>query len=525
MGENTEHAGASTDLRLADLLAALSVATDLGHGQSPDDAMRACLIATRLAQAIGLAAAQVADSYYCTLLRYVGCTAYAHEEAALFGGDEIDARAAAMTADLGNPREALAFVLFGVGRRAPPLRRVARVAAALPRAAAATKDLAAANCEVGAAMARRLGLGAGVQEALGQVYERWDGKGQPHGLAGDALALPVRLLHIASLAVVFARLGGVDAALAVVRERAGSTLDPAAAEAFRRSGPLLLAEAAAGDPWKAVVAAEPEPRHWIPEGRLDAVARAFADMVDLKLPFTRAHSSEVAALAEAAARGLGQDGSAVALVRRAALFHDLGRVGIPNGVWERRGPLSESDWEQVRLHPYHSERILSRSPLLAPLGRIAGMHHERQDGSGYHRQVAAAGIPVAARVLAAADCYQAMTQPRPHRPALDAEAAARELRAAAGRGRLDGEAVRAVLEAAGHRQPPTRTVWPAGLSQREIEVLRRIARGASYREVARALQITPKTAGHHIEHIYNKIGVSTRAAATLFAMEHDLLTG
>lgn len=314
-----EHSVSLPDLRQADLLAALSVATDLGHGQWPDDAMRACLIATRLAQAIGLPAAQIADIYYCALLRYVGCTAYAHEEAALFAGDEIDARAAAMTADLGNPREALAFILFGVGRRAPPLRRVASVIAALPRASAATKDRAAANCEVGAAMARRLGLGAGVQEALGQVYERWDGKGQPNGLAGESLALPVRFLHLASLAVVFARLGGVGAALAVVRERAGRTLDPAAAGAFAQHGPALLAEAAKGDPWKSVVEVEPEPCRWIPEGRLDAVARAFADMVDLKLPFTRGHSSEVAVLAEAAARGLGQDGSAIALVRRAAL--------------------------------------------------------------------------------------------------------------------------------------------------------------------------------------------------------------
>jgi HD-GYP domain-containing protein (c-di-GMP phosphodiesterase class II) len=152
------------------------------------------------------------------------------------------------------------------------------------------------------------------------------------------------------------------------------------------------------------------------------------------------------------------------------------------------------------------------------------MHHERQDGSGYHRQTAGAAIPMTSRLLAAADSYQAMTQPRPHRAALSAEVAARELRSEADRGRLDGEAVRAVLAAAGHRQPRPRATWPAGLSTREVEVLRHIARGASYREVAHALQITPKTAEHHIEHIYDKIGVSTRAAATMFAMEHDLLT-
>jgi putative nucleotidyltransferase with HDIG domain len=330
-------------------------------------------------------------------------------------------------------------------------------------------------------------------------------------------------LHLASLAVVFTRIGGVDAAVDVVLRRAGRSLDPALAAAFRQHGPALLAEVETLDPWKAVVEAEPEPRHWIPDGRLDAVAHAFADMVDLKLPFTRGHSSGVAELAEAAAHVLTLGEAEVAVVRRAALFHDLGRVGIPNGIWEKRGALSESDWEQVRLHPYHTERILTRSPVLAPLARPAGMHHERQDGSGYHRQIAGAVIPMTARLLAAADSYQAMTQTRPHRPALGPEVAAQHLRAEADRSRLDGEAVRAVLAAAGHRQPRARTAWPAGLSDREVAVIRLIAQGESYRSMAHHLTISSRTAAHHVQHIYNKIGVSTRAAATMFALEHDLL--
>jgi HD-GYP domain-containing protein (c-di-GMP phosphodiesterase class II) len=231
----------------------------------------------------------------------------------------------------------------------------------------------------------------------------------------------------------------------------------------------------------------------------------------------------VAELAEGAARALGLPAAEAAAVRRAGLLHDLGRVGVSNRVWEKPGALTEGDWEQVRLHPYHSERILARAPALAPLARLAGMHHERQDGSGYHRQAAGPAVPLVARLLAAADAYQAMTQERPYRPALAPAAAAEQLSAEAGRGRLDGEAVRAVLEVAGHRPIRARSVWPAGLSDREVEVLRLIARGASYREVARDLAISPKTAEHHIEHIYNKLGVSTRAAATMFAMEHDLV--
>jgi DNA-binding NarL/FixJ family response regulator len=205
-------------------------------------------------------------------------------------------------------------------------------------------------------------------------------------------------------------------------------------------------------------------------------------------------------------------------------LHDLGRIGVPNGIWDKPGPLTTAEWEQVRLHSYHSERILSRSSALAPLASLAGMHHERQDGSGYYRQATAATIPNGARVLAAADAYQAMTQERPYRPALTRSAAAEQLRSEAARGRLDPDAVRAILEAAGHAfTRRTRPAWPAGLSDREVQVLRLVARGYSNREMARLLYISPKTVGHHIQHIYAKIGVSTRAAAAMFAMEHRLV--
>jgi HD-GYP domain-containing protein (c-di-GMP phosphodiesterase class II) len=246
-------------------------------------------------------------------------------------------------------------------------------------------------------------------------------------------------------------------------------------------------------------------------------------MVDLKLPFTRGHSSGVADLTERAAVAAGLSQEEVACLRRAALFHDLGRVSVPNGIWERRGPLTASEWERVRLHPYQTERILARSPSLAPVAHLAGLHHERQDGSGYHRQVAGARIPLAARILAAADAYQAMTQERPHRPAYAPAQAAERLRVDAATGRLDPEAARLVLAAAGQRPGRLRRSWPAGLTDREVEVLRLIACGSSHKDVARALVITPRTAAHHIQHIYDKIGVSTRAGATMFALEHDLI--
>jgi len=511
------------ELRLAELIAALSRVTDLGMGQHPEDAIRASLLATNLARRMELGDKDVHDVYYATLLQHVGCTAYAHETAALLGGDDVRVRAGGARIDFANPREALPFLLFEVGKGATPLSRAHAVISAVSQGQRFDEKLSRSNCEVAVHMARRLGLGTGVQRGLNGIYERWDGRGNPQKLSGEDIALPARLAQVASQAVLFGGSGGPDLALEVIRRRAGAGLDPSIADAFLRYGRELLQEIASIDASVAAIEAEPEPRYWISEPRLDEVARACADMVDLKSPFTHGHSVAVAELAEAAATNLGLAATDVVCVRRAGFFHDLGRVGVPNGIWDKPGPLSTSEWEQVRLHPYHSERILSRSPVLAPLAPLAGMHHERLDGSGYHRQAKAPMIPTAARLLAAADAYQAMTQQRPHRPALTPGAAADRLTSEAAQGRLDPETVGAVLEAAGHPPARARLGWPASLSDREVQVLRLVARGHSNREMARMLWISPKTAGHHVQHIYAKIGVSSRAAAAMFAMEHDLI--
>jgi HD-GYP domain-containing protein (c-di-GMP phosphodiesterase class II)/DNA-binding CsgD family transcriptional regulator len=517
--ESGEHAIA--ELRLADLIAALSQVTDLGMGQPPEGATRSCLLATSLARRMDLSERDVGDIYYATLLQHIGCTAYAHETAALFGGDDIAVRAGGARIDSANPKEALPFLLFELGKGATPLGRVRAVIAAISKGQKIDEELARSNCEVAVHMTRRLGLGTGVQRGLNEIYERWDGKGDPRKLAREDIALPARFAQVASQAVLFDRLGGLELAVEVIRRRAGTALDPSIADTFLRYGRELLVEITSVDASVAVVEAEPEPHRWIAEPRLDEVARAFADLVDLKSPFMHGHSVGVSELAEAAAANLSLTEDEVVCVRRAGLLHDLGRTGVPNGIWDKPGPLTATEWEQVRLHPYHSERILSRSSALAPLASLAGMHHERQDGSGYYRQATAAMIPSGARVLAAADVYQAMTQDRPHRPPLTPSVAAEQLNSEATRGRLDAEAVRAVLEVTGH--PPVRLTWPAGLSDREVQVLRLVARGHSNREIARLLWISPKTAGHHVQHIYAKIGVSTRAAAAMFAMEHDLV--
>jgi HD-GYP domain-containing protein (c-di-GMP phosphodiesterase class II) len=508
------------DLRLADLLAALSVATDLGMGQEPEKAVRSCLVATHLARAMDLPDRGVRDVYYTTLLQHLGCTAPAHEAAYLVGDDLLGASQGERT-DERSRREALALMAV-VGRGTGPLR-IVHLARTVAAGRAAGDAIFRAVCEVGTRMAERLRLGDGVRTGLLHSLEAWDGKGAPQGLAADDVAVPARLAAVATQAVIFDRLGGPDTAVEMVRRRAGGWFDPTVAETFARVGPDVLRHLEEADVWAEVLEAEPQPVRWIPRAQLDEVARAFADMVDLKTPFTLGHSRGVAELAGTAAARLGFSQDNVGLLRRAALLHDLGRVAVSNAVWEKSQALTSTQWEQVRLHPYHTERILARSVILEPLARIAGMHHERHDGSGYHHGASGAEVPTEARLLAVADAYQAMTQDRPHRAGLPPPEAAREIDAAVAAGRFDPECARAVVEAAGHQPARARPAWPEGLSDREVDVLRLVARGLSNRQVAATLFISPRTAAHHVQHIYSKIGVSTRAAAAMFAVEHGLL--
>jgi HD-GYP domain-containing protein (c-di-GMP phosphodiesterase class II) len=248
-----------------------------------------------------------------------------------------------------------------------------------------------------------------------------------------------------------------------------------------------------------------------------------ADFADLKSMWTTGHSRGVAELAERAAMVAGLAAPEVVTLRRAALVHDIGRVAVPVSVWAKPGPLTRAEQELVRLHAYHSERVLDACPGLRPLARLAGSHGERCDGSGYHRGSRAADLPTVAWLLAAADCYRAMREPRAHRPAMSVQAAADELRQEAEAGRLPYEAAQAVLTAAG--QPRRPVPRPAGLSERECEVLSLIARGMATKQVARQLGISPKTCDHHIQRLYRKTGLSTRAGATLFALEHGLIGG
>jgi HD-GYP domain-containing protein (c-di-GMP phosphodiesterase class II) len=283
------------------------------------------------------------------------------------------------------------------------------------------------HTSLGAQFAERVGLGAGAAEAILQGYEQWDGKGPRH-LRGDQIPLPARLVSLSGIVEVIARRHGVTLAESVVRKHAGKLFDPGLAEVFvQNSGSLL--DGGAGTPtWEQVLDAEPRLARRVAGAELDEVLEAMADLVDLKSPYLAGHSRGVANLAAEAARIAGLPEAERVTLRRAGLLHDLGRLGVSNAIWDKPGPLSDVERERAHQHPYLTDKMLARIPALARSREIAARHHERLDGSGYPRGMTAASLTPADRLLAAADVYHAMTEPRPHRPALAADEAAAQLR-------------------------------------------------------------------------------------------------
>jgi HD-GYP domain-containing protein (c-di-GMP phosphodiesterase class II) len=380
------------------------------------------------------------------------------------------------------------------------------------------------HCYAACELATQLGLGEGVQRTVTQTYERWDGKGAPAGTKGMEILTTARIVNLADVVEVFYRMGGSAAAIAVARQRSGTQFDPDLVDVFCSSAAELFAELDAVTTWDAVIADEPGLTAWLSPTEFDAALAAIADFVDLKSPYTIGHSRGVAELAAAAATECGLPADEIQLVRRAGLVHDLGRLGVSNAIWDKQGPLTAAEFERVRLHPYLTQRILASSAELAPLGALAVEHHERLDGSGYPRGLTGKATTLSSRILAVADAYKTRVEPRPHRPACAATEAAFQLRREAREGRLDGAAVESVLCAAGQRAR-RHPQLPAGLTPREVEVLKLMALGLSHSEIADRLVISRRTARHHVEHIYTKIGVSSRALACLFAARHGLIGG
>ena len=506
-------------VRAAEVTGALSLATDLGMGLPFEHGLQSTIFAARLGEHLGLDVETRRQAYYACLLFHSGCTTDAELGAEIFGGSMTRHHLPVM---YGSQREST----LGVLRALPPPgssppRAAVEIARRAPRAVRELRPHITAACEVAEMLAERVGLSAPLSSLFAHVTERWDGNGPLKRAAHDEISLPMRVIHVAQDAAIQRALGGVERAASVVREHGGRALDPEIAAVLADNAAEILALDPETSAWGEALAAEPAAWLSLEGDEIDRALAAIGDFADLASPYLAGHSAGVAGLAEATARRCRFDDEAVAAVRRAASVHDIGRVATPVSVWHRPGPLSPDDWEQVRLHAYHSERVLLRSSALAPLAPIAGAHHERLDGSGYHRGTPAAGQPPAARLLAAVDAYHAMTEPRPHRKAMPAAQAAETLADQCRAGCLDADLGAAVLETAG--QPAGRIERPAGLTEREAEVVGLLARGLQTKQIAATLGIAPKTADHHIQNAYAKIGVSTRAAATLFAMEHGLV--
>jgi HD-GYP domain-containing protein (c-di-GMP phosphodiesterase class II) len=507
-------------VRLAELVAGLSLGIDLGFGQPMEHVLRQCLIALKLAEGLGLDEQQRAVVYYTALLLNVGCHSDAHEQAKWFG-DDLASKAVKYDHDLRSLRMAAAGMRF-LGSGHPPLHRFRLGLEFMISGHREVDGMVEHHASMARTLAEQLELSDEVLEALAAAYERWDGRGWPGDLAGEQVPMASRLAQMAEFIEVAHRMGGVDAAKELARERRGKQFDPTLADLLDAEADSVLAGLDTTGTWDAVIDAEPALTILLSNERFDAALLAIANFVDLKSPYFLGHARAVSELAAEAGASLGLDEAGLRTLRRAGLVHGFGRLGVSNAIWDKPNRLGPGEWERLRLHPYLTERMLRQSQALAPLAAIAVQHRERLDGSGYPRGLSGAGISPLARILGAADAYQAMREPRPHRPALSADVASVELRSDVKAGRYDAEAAEAVLGAAGHRVSRRRE-GPAGLTPREIEVLRLLARGLSNREIAERLVISPKTVASHAEHIYAKTNAPTRAAAGLFAMQHGLL--
>jgi HD-GYP domain-containing protein (c-di-GMP phosphodiesterase class II) len=513
-------ATAAPAVRLSEVVAALSLVSDLGMGRPMERVLRQTVVAVRLADAAGVPADVRTAAYYTSLLTWVGCAADTSELADLFG-DEQDLYAETHDDDLGGMSMAV-FVLRHLGDGGSQLRRVGMIGRFLLTAGRSVQRVMQSHCQAASELAERLDLGDDVSLPLLQAFERWDGRGVPGDAGAAELAPAIRLVHLADNIEAFFHTGGVAAALAVARQRRGTQFDPELVDCFSARHEDVLAGLDAVRAWDEVISLDPKLGATLSDDQLDLALESVADFADLKSTYRIGHSRGVARLAERAATALGMETHDVVLVRRAALVHDIGMVGVPSGIWEQTTPWTVAQRERARSHPYLTERMFADVPGLAGVARCASLHHERLDGSGYPHGLTGDALPLPARVLAAADVCHALAQARPTREPLRLEEAARVLRGEVRGGRLDGDAVDAVLQAAGSPSRVRREL-PGGLTAREAEVLVHLAHGRSNPEIAAALTVSRKTVSSHLEHIYAKLGVSTRTQAALFAMRNGLV--
>lgn len=507
-------------MRLAELIGTLSLATDAGTGMPDETGLRIAIAAVKIGALIDASDSDRVSAFFIALLRFIGCTADSEAAAGAFG-DEVEFGRETQGADYGNPRELLPAVLRLARKGKGALGGTLAMARALGKLMGMGNH-AREHCEVADLLAARLGFDNQVRTALLQVGERWSGGGQPNKLRGEAIAVAARIAQVAYDVELGHRFGGTEGIRARLGRLRGTALDPTIVDKITPAADELTSVLDVPSVWTAMLDAEPTPHREVAGDAIDEAIVTMAAFADLKSKYARNHSTGVAELAAAAARSVGLAPDIVVNVRRAALLHDLGRVAVSAGIWDKTAPLTDLEREKIRIHTYIGERVLARAPSLAGAAEIACAAHERLDGTGYHRRLSAAQCPAAARILAAADVYHALVEDRPHRSAFTPAKAAAEVTKMSEAGTLCPDATRAVLAAAGHVPPRVDRV--DGLTDREVEVLRLLGRGFTNKEIASALDISTKTAGHHVQHIFEKLKVTTRSAAAIYAMQHGIMS-
>jgi HD-GYP domain-containing protein (c-di-GMP phosphodiesterase class II) len=411
-------------VRLSEVLAGLSYALDLTEGQREGHAVRTCLIGMRLAEAIGLPRRDRSSLFYALLMKDLGCSSNAARFAALFAADDHGLKHALKTIDWSKASESFRFVTRSVAPGAFWLKRVWQTMAVLSRGPEGAREVVRTRCERGADIAKMLGFNGDTVSAIRALDEHWDGGGQPYGLKGDEIPLMARILGLAQTVEVFYSTYGVLTAYDMAAARRGRWFEPALVDALLaiRADGQFWKSLDEGDPFAQLKAVEPADRVILagPE-RLDLVAEAFAKVIDAKSPWTFKHSNGVAELSVAMGARLGLQGSALIELRRAALLHDLGKLGVSSLILDKPGKLTDDEFAAMRAHPSHTRDILSRVGCFANLVDVAASHHEKLDGSGYHRRLDREQLPMAARIVCVADICDALRASRPYREGLPAE--------------------------------------------------------------------------------------------------------
>ena len=508
------------DHRLAEILGALSLATDLSAGQPTESAIGATILSVRMARAMGLVEEDLSDTYYACITRFIGCTSTASDVAAITLGDELSANLALTMSDPTSPESVREFMsLYFAPQQSEPDREqvIEMLIGVLP-------DLpyyALPHCEQAIALSKRLPVPENVPVILGQMESRWDGL-NPTRKGGEELPVVSRIIEFAVVAELHRRAGGLISMLEIAKHRSGGQFDPLVCEAFVKNASDLLVGFGSHSLWELYLDCEPVSVNSVGTAQLQNIAEAFADFTDNKSGWLLGHSRQVAGLAYRGSEIMEFDHEACKQSFLASLLHDIGRSAIPNGIWDNPEALSTMEMRQVQTHCMHTENILSLSMVFESLREMSCSSQERCDGSGYHRRLILHDDQCG--LIAVANMYDALTHDRPWRDAMPDGEAAEIVLEEVSAGRLPRDPARAILDAAGHGKRVTDRVYPDGLTQREADVLKHLARGLSNKEIASRLSIALKTTDNHIQNLYEKIGKSSRTAAAMYALEQGIFT-